>query len=133
MEERQITAIPSLPKAKPRLRVAAYSRVSSAKDAMLHSLAAQVSYYRRLIGAEPGWEFSGVYSDEGLTGTKEDRPGFQGLMEDARAGKLDLIVTKSISRFARNTVTLLESVRELRSLGVDVFFECTEHNRFVGK
>ena len=104
-------------------RVAAYARVSSGKDAMLHSLSAQVSYYSELIQNHSGWQYVGVYADEALTGTKENRENFQRLLTDCRAGKVDLVITKSISRFARNTVTLLESVRELKNMGVDVFFE----------
>ena len=112
--------IPSLPLRK---RVAAYARVSSGKDAMLHSLSAQVSYYSEHIQSHPEWEYAGVYVDEALTGTKDDRDGFQRLLADCRAGKIDMVLTKSISRFARNTVTLLETVRELKTLGVDVYFE----------
>ena len=111
-------------KAIPRLKnVAAYARVSSPKDAMQRSLSAQVSYYSGMIQSHPGWNYAGVYSDEGMTGTKETRDGFQRLIEDCRAGKIDIIITKSISRFARNTVTLLSTVRELKAIGVDVFFE----------
>ena len=110
----------NIPKLK---RVAAYARVSSGKDAMLHSLSAQVSYYSELIQNHSGWQYVGVYADEALTGTKENRENFQRLLADCRDGKVDLIITKSISRFARNTVTLLETVRELKTLGVDVFFE----------
>jgi len=105
------------------LRTAAYARVSSGKDAMLHSLSAQVSYYNSLIQSNPEWLFCGVYADEALTGTKENREQFQKLLSECRAGNIDLIITKSISRFARNTVILLETVRELRELGVDVYFE----------
>ena len=112
--------IPSLPLRK---RVAAYARVSSGKDAMLHSLSAQVSYYSEHIQSHPEWEYAGVYVDEALTGTKDDRDGFQRLLADCRAGKIGMVLTKSISRFARNTVTLLETVRELKTLGVDVYFE----------
>ena len=114
------TSIPALPR---RRRVAAYARVSSGKDAMLHSLSAQVSYYSQHIRRNPEWEYAGVYVDEALTGTKENREGFQRLLADCRAGKIDIVLTKSISRFARNTVTLLETVRELKALGVDVYFE----------
>ena len=110
----------NIPKLK---RVAAYARVSSGKDAMLHSLSAQVSYYSELIQNHSGWQYVGVYADEALTGTKENRENFQRLLADCRDGKVDLIITKSISRFARNTVTLLETVRELKNMGVDVFFE----------
>ena len=112
----------SFPRLK-RIRTAAYARVSTGKDAMLHSLAAQVSYYSKLIQQNPDWEYCGVYADEALTGTKDDRKNFQRLLADCKAGKIDLVITKSISRFARNTVTLLETVRELKGLGVDVFFE----------
>lgn len=105
------------------VRVAAYARVSSGKDAMLHSLSAQVSYYSAFIQKRPSWEYAGAYTDEALTGTKDSRPEFQRLLSDCRAGKIDMIVTKSISRFARNTVTLLTTVRELKELGVNVFFE----------
>ena len=105
--------------AMPHLeRVAAYCRVSSGKDAMLHSLSAQVSHYSELIQRRPGWAYAGVYADEALTGTKDDRPEFQRLLTDCRAGKIDRVLTKSVSRFARNTVTLLETVRELKELGV---------------
>ena len=112
--------IPKQPKAK---RVAAYARVSSGKDEMLHSLSAQISYYSELIQSHPGWFYCGVFSDEAYTGTKDNRTGFQNLISECRSGNIDLIITKSISRFARNTVTLLETVRELKLLGIDVFFE----------
>lgn len=112
--------IPKQPKAK---RVAAYARVSSGKDEMLHSLSAQISYYSELIQSHPGWLYCGVFSDEAYTGTKDNRTGFQSLISECRAGNIDLIITKSISRFARNTVTLLETVRELKLFGIDVFFE----------
>ena len=106
-----------------RKKVAAYTRVSSDKDSMLNSLSNQVHAYSSMIQANPEWEYAGVYIDEGITGTKEERPGFQQMMEDCRAGKINLILTKSISRFARNTLTLLSSVRELKLLGIGVYFE----------
>ena len=111
------------PKAPSLKRVAAYARVSSGKDAMLHSLSSQVSYYNDLIQKHPGWLFCGVYADEALTGTKADRQSFTRLLEDCKAGKVDMVITKSISRFARNTLTLLETVRMLKDIGVDVYFE----------
>lgn len=112
------------PPLQPKLkRVAAYARVSSGKDAMLHSLAAQVEYYSNYIRRHPGWEYVGVYADEAKTGTKDSREQFQQLLADCKAGKIDHIITKSISRMARNTVTLLETVRELKNLGISVFFE----------
>ena len=119
IEKTQLSA-PPIPKLT---RVAAYARVSSGKDAMLHSLSAQVSYYNRMIQNHPGWIFCGVYADEALTGTRDNREQFQRLLADCRTGKIDLVVTKSISRFARNTLTLLQTVRELKALGVDVYFE----------
>ena len=104
-------------------KVAAYARVSTGKDAMLHSLSAQVSYYSDLIQKHPGWLYCGVYADEALTGTKDNRENFQRMMTACRNGEINLIITKSLSRLARNTVTLLETVRELKGLGVDVYFE----------
>jgi len=106
-----------------KTKVAAYARVSTGKDAMLHSLSAQVSYYSRIIQQRADWEYVGVYADEGISGTKETRENFQRMLDDAREGKIDLILTKSISRFARNTLLLLETVRELKDIGVAVYFE----------
>lgn len=120
---RKITKLPQAASLPSRQRVAAYARVSCGKDEMLHSLAAQVSFYSNLIQGKPEWEYVGVYADEAETGTKDSRPEFQRLIADCRARRIDLILTKSISRFARNTVTLLETVRELKDLGVGVFFE----------
>jgi len=120
---RTITKIEALQELPKRTRVAAYARVSSGKEAMLNSLAAQVNYYKQLIQNNSDWEFVGVYADEALTGTKDTREEFQALIEDSRNGKIDMIITKSISRFARNTVTLLKTVRDLNAINVDVFFE----------
>lgn len=106
------------------VRVAAYARVSTASDRQLHSYAAQVSHYQQMISSRAGWVFAGIYTDHGITGTSTAaREGFQRMMAAARAGDIDLILTKSISRFARNTVDLLEYVRELKILGVAVLFE----------
>lgn len=122
--ERRISVIkPSEREIPAKKRVAAYARVSGGKDAMLHSLSAQISYYSGMIQKRRDWEYAGVYADEALTGTKDERPEFQRLMSDCRNGKIDMIITKSIARFARNTVTMLEAVRELKLLGVDVYFE----------
>lgn len=113
------------PPERPRLlKVAAYCRVSTDTDHSFKSLSAQVSYYNQLIGSTPGWVFAGVYADNGITGTSTtQRSEFNRLMADARTGKIDIILTKSISRFARNTVDLLQAVRELKLLGVEVRFE----------
>ncbi len=121
----QITQI-NLPKILTpprRKRVAAYARVSNGKEAMIHSLSAQISYYNSLIQKHSDWEFAGVYADEALSGTKDNRAEFKRLMQDCRAGKIDMVIVKSISRMARNTLTLLQTVRELREIGIDVFFE----------
>lgn len=113
----------TLPIQPRRINVAAYCRVSSGKDAMLHSLSAQVSYYTELINSNPKWNYCGIYADEALTGTKDSRENFQTLLADCRKGKINMVITKSISRFARNTLTLLNTVRELKALGIDVYFE----------
>ena len=118
-----VSRIAPIAPVQKRKRVAAYARVSSGKDAMLHSLAAQVSYYSELIQRNPEWEYAGVYADENLSGTKEARPEFQRMLRDCRDGKIDRILCKSISRFARNTVALLETARELKGLGISVSFE----------
>ena len=120
---KKITKLPSQPKLVQKLRVAAYARVSTGKDAMLHSLTAQIDYYKTKIRANPEWIFAGVYADEAKTGTKETREAFRQLITDCCDGKIDMVLTKSISRFARNTVTLLQTVRMCKEWGVDVFFE----------
>lgn len=122
--DRKVEMVNFSTKELPRMKnVAAYARVSTGKDEMLHSLSAQVSYYSDFIQKHKGWQFGGVFSDEAITGTKDVRTGFQKLLAECRDGNIDMVITKSISRFARNTVTLLEVVRELKVLGVDVFFE----------
>lgn len=119
----KITEIPAKPKEQKITRVAAYARVSSDKDAAFHSLEAQTEYYEDYVAAHPDWELVSIYSDNGISGTITKRPEFQRMLEDCRAGKIDLVVTKSVTRFARNTVVLLETVRELKKLGVDCYFE----------
>lgn len=121
--DRVVKLVARPPRLEKPKRVAAYARVSCGKDAMLNSLSQQVSYYSDFIQKHVGWEYAGVFADEAETGTKADRDNFQLLLNECRAGRIDMIVTKSISRFARNTVTLLETVRELRVLNVDVFFQ----------
>lgn len=121
--ERTVTRVPLIAPLPRRKKVAAYARVSVEKDASLHSLAAQISHYSSLIQSRRDWEYAGVYADEGLSGTKANRPEFQRLLQDCRAGKIDLVLVKAISRFARNTVTTLKTVRELKALGIDVYFE----------
>ena len=118
-----ITKVPASPVIPDVVRVAAYARVSSDKDAAFHSLEAQIDYYASYVSAHPDWELVDIYSDDGISGTLVDRPEFTRMMDDARAGKIDRIITKSITRFARNTVVLLDSIRELKHYGVDVYFE----------
>lgn len=108
----------------PKLKVAAYARVSTEQDEQQSSYEAQVDYYGKYIRSNPAWEFVGIYADEGITGTNtKKRDGFNRMIADAKAGKIDLILTKSISRFARNTVDTLQTVRELSTLKIEVIFE----------
>lgn len=114
----------TMPSLRPRKKVAAYARVSMESERMHHSLSAQVSYYSSLIQKNPEWEYAGVYADYGISGTGiKKRQEFQRMLEDAKAGKIDIILTKSIQRFARNTVDLLRTVRHLKKLGIEVWFE----------
>ena len=114
-------AVPIIRKKK---RVAAYARVSMQSERMLHSLSAQVSYYSGLIQKNSDWEYAGVYADDFISGTNTaKRDEFKRMLADCEAGKIDIILTKSISRFARNTVDLLETVRHLKDLDVEVQFE----------
>ena len=107
----KITEIAPKPTEKKTLRVAAYARVSADKDAAFHSLEAQQEYYDEYVAAHPDWALVGLYSDNGISGTTINRPEFQRMLEDCRTGKIDLVVTKSITRFARNTVILLQTIR----------------------
>ena len=107
-----------------KLRVAAYARVSSNSEDQKHSFAAQNAYYSKLITDNPDWELTDIYADQGITGTSIDkRDDFLRMMEDCRKGRIDRILVKSSSRFARNAKESLEAVRELAALGVSVYFE----------
>lgn len=119
----RIEEIPAKPKEQKIIRVAAYARVSSDKDAAFHSLEAQTEYYRDYVAAHPEWELVSIYSDNGISGTTINRPELQRMLQDCREGKIDLVITKSVTRFARNTVILLETIRELKKLGIDCYFE----------
>ena len=115
---------PNIPRLGGRKRVAAYARVSMETELLHHSLSAQVSHYSTLIQNNPEWEYAGVYADEGITGTStKKRDEFNRLMGDCDAGKIDLVLVKSISRFARDTVDTLNATRHLKDLGIDVYFE----------
>jgi DNA invertase Pin-like site-specific DNA recombinase len=105
-------------------RVAAYARVSTDKDEQENSFDAQVDYYTRYITERPDWELVEVYTDEGISGlmTKK-RDGFNRMVEDGLAGRFDLLVTKSVSRFARNTVDSLTTVRKFKENNIECYFE----------
>jgi len=119
---------------KKRLRVAAYARVSTNNEEQLTSYEAQVDYYTRYIQSKEEWEFVEVYTDEGISATNtKKRDGFNRMVSDALAGKIDLIITKSISRFARNTVDTLTTVRKLKEKGIEVFFEKENIRTLDGK
>lgn len=113
--------IPTLPKLK---KVAAYVRVSMKSERLMHSLSAQISYFSELIQKNPEWEYAGVYADSAVSGTGiSNRQEFKRLIDDCDKGLIDIVLVKSISRFARNTVDLLQTVRHLKELGIEVRFE----------
>ena len=115
-------------------KVAAYARVSTDSEEQLTSYAAQISYYTEYIKGREDWEFVGVYTDEGISGcSTKRREGFQRMISDAMAGKIDLIITKSVSRFARNTVDSLTTIRLLKENNVECYFEKENIWTFDGK
>lgn len=129
---KQVTIIPAklnratfTPLDQPKKRkVAGYARVSTDSEEQQTSYEAQVSYYTEYIQKRDDWEFAGVYTDQGISATNtKHRDGFNRMIADALDGKIDLIVTKSVSRFARNTVDSLTTVRKLKEKGVEVYFE----------
>ena len=124
---------PTVPAIKQLKKVAAYARVSMQSERMMHSLSAQVSYYSKLIQKNPDWEYAGVYADDFISGTNTvKRDEFKRMLADCEEGKIDIILTKSISRFARNTVDLLETVRHLKAKGIEVRFEKENINSMSG-
>ncbi len=132
MTPRRVTTIPAtinklttLPIAKPRKRrVAGYARVSTDHEEQVTSYEAQVDYYTNYIKSRDDWEFVEIYTDEGISATNtRHRDGFKRMVKDAMDGKIDLIVTKSVSRFARNTVDSLTTVRKLKDKGIEIYFE----------
>ena len=120
-----INPLTHLPTANTRRRrVAGYARVSTDSEEQQTSYTAQVDYYTHYIQSKPEWEFIAVYTDEGISALNtKHRDGFNQMVDDALAGKIDLIVTKSVSRFARNTVDSLTTVRKLKENGIEVYFE----------
>lgn len=117
-------ALPLLPKAAFEKRVAAYARVSTDSDKQMGSVEAQKDYFQKLITERPGWALVDIYADEGISGTSLNRrEAFNRMIDDAMAGRIDMIITKSLSRFARNTVDALNTIRKLKTAGVGVYFE----------
>ena len=131
MPDKVVTKLASLPRpvtfkeaAKTVLRVAAYARVSTDHEEQETSLVAQTDYYKKKIMEHPGWEFVQIYVDNGISGLSTSRrDGFNQMIEDCLAGRIDLVLTKSISRFARNTVDTVTTIRKLKEKGVGVYFE----------
>lgn len=124
---------PTIPSVKKKKRAAAYARVSKENERLKSSLSAQISHYSEFICSDPEYEFVRVYADEYISGTgTAKRTEFQEMIKDCEAGKIDVILTKSISRFARNTVDLLENVRRLKEIGVEVIFEKENINTMTG-
>jgi len=129
-----VTHIPHTPPQKKKRRTAGYGRVSTDEDEQQTSYAAQVEYYTNYIQANPDWEYVHVYADEGISGTStKGREQFNQMIEDALAGKIDLIITKSVSRFARNTVDSLSTIRKLKEAGCECYFEKENIWTFDGK
>ena len=125
LEQKNVIVIEAAPRQEPeKLRVAAYCRVSSDSTDQLNSFMAQLNYYTTLIGSKENWTLADLYADEGITGTSaEKRPDFQRLLADCRRGRVDKVLVKSVSRFARNARDCLSTIRELKSIGVGVCFE----------
>lgn len=113
-------------------RACAYARVSTDNEKQGESLENQISYYENLISSNPDYEYIGVYADRGITGTTDNRPEFQRMLELAREGEIDFIITKSVSRLARNTTVVLQTIRELKDIGVEVRFEKENINTLSG-
>ena len=119
---------------KPKLKVAAYCRVSTDSEEQATSYDAQVEHYTEFIRKNPEWEFAGIYADDGISGTNtKKREEFNRMIEDTMAGKIDMIITKSISRFARNTLDCLKYIRQLKEKNVPVFFEKENINTMDSK
>ncbi|MEG1470762.1 MAG: recombinase family protein, partial [Anaerovoracaceae bacterium] len=117
-----------------KLRVCAYCRVSTDSEEQLTSYQAQMQHYLEYISQNPSWEFSGIYADEGISGTStKNRTQFNKLIKDCKDRKVDLVLTKSISRFARNTLDCLKYIRLLKEYGVAVFFEKENVNTLDSK
>ena len=138
-----VKIIPAMPHAgktgssvreKPRLRVAAYCRVSTDTEEQATSYETQVEHYTEYISRNPEWALAGIYADDGISGTNtKNRPEFNRMMDDCGAGRIDMIITKSISRFARNTLDCLRHIRELKAQNIPVYFEKENINTLDAK
>lgn len=138
-----IKIIPAMPhagksgssvKEKPKLRVAAYCRVSTDTDEQATSYETQVEHYTEYISKNPAWVLAGIYADDGISGTStKNRAEFNRMMDDCGAGRIDMIITKSISRFARNTLDCLKYIRELKAQNIPVYFEKESINTLDAK
>lgn len=128
----RVRIIEAFKKKKSLKKVCAYVRVSTYSQSQGESFENQVSYYERILSSNPEYEFIGVFADKGITGTKANREEFIKMLELARNGSIDIIYTKSISRFARNTVDLLEIVREMKLISVEIRFEEEKINTLSG-
>lgn len=139
---KKVTVIPMKPRQwaaenteeKPKLKVAAYCRVSTEMEEQASSYEAQVQHYTDYIQRNPDWELAGIFADEGISGTgTKKRDGFNRMIEACQKGDVEYIITKSISRFARNTVDCLQYIRQLKDLHIAVFFEKENINTMDAK
>lgn len=141
MAVRNVEIIPAKPKfirqgltEQPKLKVAAYCRVSTSEDEQLSSFEAQREYYYSHITSNPSWEYAGIFADEGISGTStKKREQFNKMIEECLSGKIDMIITKSVSRFARNTLDCLQYIRLLKENNIAVFFEKENINTLDAK
>ena len=143
MAEKTITVIPArkrvgsrkqVTEEKPKLRVAAYCRVSTDRDEQETSYEAQVEHYTEFIDRNPEWQLAGIYADDGISGTNtKKREEFNRMIEDCMASKIDMVITKSISRFARNTLDCLKYIRKLKEKNISVYFEKENINTMDAK
>ena len=132
--KKQVGNIARQQEEKPKLRVAAYCRVSTDTEEQATSYEAQIAHYTEYIQKNPEWEFAGVYADDGISGTiTKKRSEFNRMIEDCEAGNIDMIITKSISRFARNTLDCLKYIRQLKEKNIPVFFEKESINTMDAK
>ena len=123
MGEKNVNVIPRQTPGQQKIPVAVYARVSTKSENQSDSLENQIEHYSEVIGNDPKYELTEIYYDFGISGYKENRPGFQRMMEDAETGKFRMVITKAITRFARNTQTVLDATRHLKELEIGVYFE----------